>query len=174
MIQAVINNMKLDRMKSFESSDGLATSLYKSFIEGRNWELILSEINELSKITKADVVKFSNDFFKDNYVIVYKRKGVNDQLVRVSNQGITPIQLNRDAQSEFYKEFSKLTSTDLTPVFVNFKKEIQTKKVKKTTISFVKNNTNTISNLYYIFNMGSDHNKKIIIGDRIFGLFRNG
>ncbi len=161
MIQAVINNMKLDRMKAFESGDGLAISLYRSFIEGRSWNEILSEINELSKITKADVVQFANDFYKDNYVIVYKRKGVNDKLVRVSNPGITPIQLNRDAQSEFYRNFVTLKTTDLAPVFVNFKKEIQSKKVKNTTVSFVKNNTNTIANLYYIFNMGSDHNKKL-------------
>lgn len=161
MIQAVINNMKLDRMKNYESGDGLATSLYRSFIDGRSWTETLSEINELSKITKADVVKFANDFYKDNYVIINKRKGVNDKLVRVSNPGITPIQLNREAQSEFYKNFSKLTSTELTPVYVDFKKEIQTKKVKNTTVSFIKNNTNAISNLYYIFNMGSDHNKKL-------------
>lgn len=161
MIPAVINNMKLDRMKTFESGDGLATSLYRSFIEGRSWAETLSEINELSKITKADVVKFANDFCKDNYVAIYKTKGVNDKLVRVSNPGITPVQLNRDAQSEFYKKFAALKTADLAPVFVDFKKEIQTKKVKNTDISFVKNNTNTISNLYYIFNMGSDHNKKL-------------
>jgi zinc protease len=161
MIQAVINNMKLDRMKTFESGDGLATSLYNAFIEGRSWEQTLSEMNELSKITKADIVKFANDFFKDNYVIVYKRKGINDKLVRVSNPGITPIQLNRDKQSEFYKNFSTQTSSELTPVFVDFKKEIQTKKVKNTNISFVKNNTNSIASLYYIFNMGTDHNKKL-------------
>jgi len=160
MIQAVINNMILDRMKTFESTDGLATALYDSFIEGRNWNQILSEMEEYSKITKADIIKFANEFYKDNYVIVYKRKGVNDKLVRVSNPKITPIQLNREAQSEFYKNFATLTSSDLAPMFVDFKKEIQTKKVKNTTISFVKNNTNSISNLYYIFDMGSDHNKK--------------
>ncbi|MGH2667466.1 M16 family metallopeptidase [Flavobacterium sp.] len=161
MIQAIINNMKLDRMKNFESGDRLATALYNSFIEKRSWEQVLSEINELSKFTKADIVKFANDFYKDNYVVIYKRKGVNDKLVRVSNPGITPIQLNRDAQSEFYKTFAKLSTTELSPVFVDFKKEIQTKKLKNTNISFVKNNTNEIANLYYIFNMGSDHNKKL-------------
>jgi zinc protease len=160
MIPAIINNRKLDIMKTFESADGLATSIYRMYTQSKTWEQTLSEVNEFSKITKADIVKFANDFIKDNYVIVYKRKGVNDKLVRVSNPKITPIQLNRDAQSTFYKDFAKLTSTELTPVFVDFKKEIQTKKVKNTTVSFVKNNTNQISNLYYIFNMGSDHNKK--------------
>jgi len=161
MIQAVINNMKLDRMKTFESTNGLATALYNSFIEKRSWEQTLSELNELSKITKADVVKFANEFYKDNYVAIYKTKGVNDKLVRVSNPGITPVQLNRDAQSGFYKDFQNFKTADLAPVFVDFKKEIQTKKVKNTNISFVKNNTNSIASVYYIFNMGSDHNKKL-------------
>jgi zinc protease len=161
MIQAVINNMKLDRMKAYESSNGLATSLYQSFIQGRSWTETLAEIDELSKISKADIVKFANEFYKDNYVIIYKRKGVNDKLVRVSNPAITPVQLNRDAQSEFYQNFAKLNSTDLSPVYVDFKKEIQIKKVKNTTVSYIKNKTNSISNLYYIFNMGSDHNKKL-------------
>lgn len=161
MLQAIVNNRKLDLMKTFESADGLATTFYNSFIEGRSWEQTLSDINELSKINKADVVKFANDFFKTNYVIVYKRKGVNDKLVRVSNPGITPIQLNRDAQSEFYKDFAKLTSSDLEPVFVDFKKEIQTKKVKNTNVSFIKNTTNSIARLSYIFKMGTDNNKKL-------------
>jgi zinc protease len=161
MIQAIVNNMKLNRMKTFETGDGLSTELYKSFIQGRSWNEVLSEIDECSKITKADIVKFANDFYKDNYVAVYKRKGINDKLVRVSNPSITPIQLNRGDQSEFYKTFAKITTKDLTPVFVDFKKEIQTQKVKNTTISFVKNNTNAVANLYYVFNMGNDHNKKL-------------
>jgi zinc protease len=160
MIPAIINNRKLDVMKTYESADGLATSLYRAYTQGRSWEQTLSETNELAKITKADVIKFVNDFCKDNYVIVYKRKGVNDKLVRVSNPKITPVQLNRDAQSDYYKKFAALPSSDLTPVFVDFQKEIQTQKVKNTNISFVKNNTNSISNLYYVFNMGSDHDKK--------------
>ena len=163
MIKAIINNMKLSRMKSFESGDGLATELYGAFIQGRTWEQVLSEIDAFEKITKADIVAFANAFYKDNYVIVYKRKGVNDKLVRVANPGITPIQLNRGDQSEFYKTFSKIETVDLAPEFVDFKKEIQTKKVKNTKISFVKNTTNEIANLYYIFNMGTDHNKKLAL-----------
>lgn len=161
MIQAIINNRKLDLMRTYESADGLATSIYRAYTQDISWEQNLSEVNELAKITKADVVKFANEFFKDNYVIIYKRKGVNDKLVRVSNPKITPVQLNRDAQSQFYKDFAKLTTTDLTPVFVDFKSAIQTKKVKNTNISFIKNNTNSFSTLYYVFNMGSDHDKKL-------------
>ena len=46
-----------------------------------------NEINEYSKITKADIVKFANDFFKDNYVVVYKEKGVNDKVGQSGESG---------------------------------------------------------------------------------------
>jgi len=49
MIQAIVNNMKLDLMKSFESADGLATNLYNSFIQGRSWNDVLALNNEYEK-----------------------------------------------------------------------------------------------------------------------------
>lgn len=114
--------MKLSRMRQLETADGLATNLYDTYIKGRSWDQELNEINEYSKITKADIVKFANDFFKDNYVVVYKEKGVNDKLVRVENPGITPIQLNKDAQSPFLKEIISEKVSDIAPVFVDFKR----------------------------------------------------
>lgn len=74
MIPAIIEDMKLSRMRQLETADGLATNLYDTYIKGRSWDRELNEINEYSKITKADIVKFANDFFKDNYVVVYKEK----------------------------------------------------------------------------------------------------
>lgn len=123
MIPAIIGDMKLSRMRQLETADGLATNLYDTYIKGRSWDQELNEINEYSKITKADIVKFANDFFKDNYVVVYKEKGVNDKLVRVENPGITPIQLNKDAQSPFLKEIISEKVSDIAPVFVDFKKK---------------------------------------------------
>jgi zinc protease len=161
IIQSIVNNKKLDRMKRFETSDGLATVLYNSFIQDRSWNQVLSEIEDFASITKEEIVKFANSFYKDNYAIVYKRKGINDKLVRVVNPGITPVELNRDSQSEFHNSFLKISSAEITPVFVDYNKEIQTHNIDNTQISFVKNKTNTVGSLYYIFKMGSDHNKKL-------------
>ena len=70
LIPAIVNDMKIQRMKSYETADGLATQLYGTFINKQDWEQELNEINEYEKITKADVVKFANHFFKDNYVVI--------------------------------------------------------------------------------------------------------
>jgi len=163
MIDAVVNDMKKSRMKSWENSRSLAASLYKSFINETPWEDIVAEHDEMAKITKQDLVNFANKHYNDNYVIVYKRQGENKDLVRVSNPGITPIQLNRDAESNWYKEFMKINSGDIQPVFVDFKKEMKEDKIKKTKFTSIANKTNDLSSVYFISEMGSDNDKKLAL-----------
>ena len=163
MIEAVVNDMKKSRMKSWENSRALASSLYKSFINETPWEDIVAEHDEMAKITKQDLVDFANKHYNDNYVIVYKRQGENKDLVRVSNPGITPIQLNRDAESNWYKEFMKINSGDIQPVFVDFKKELKEDKIKKTKFTSIANKTNDLSSVYFISEVGSDNDKKLAL-----------
>ncbi len=60
---------------------------------------------------------------------MYKEKGVNDKLVRLQNPGITPIKLNREAQSPFLKDILATKSGDITPQFVDFKSAIATSEI---------------------------------------------
>src|SRR5690625_7685865 len=100
MLEAVINDMKKSEQRSLENMNALATKMYDSFILEQSWAEIVSDLDELSKITKSDIVKFANENYKDNYVIVYKRQGENKDLVRVENPGITPVNLNRENESD--------------------------------------------------------------------------
>lgn len=161
MIEAVINDFKKQEQRVYESTNGLATNMYQTFIHERSWVDYINELDKLSQITKADIVKFANENYKDNYVVVYKRQGENKDLVRVENPGITPIHLNRENESDFYKEFMKMTVDEIQPVFVDFDESIHREKLKNTDFSWIENNTNDISNVYYITEMGSDHNKKL-------------
>jgi len=163
MIEAVVNDFKKQQQQILENADWLASEMYNSFIQEQSWAEIVSDLEELSKITKADIVKFANDNYKDNYVVVYKRQGENKDLVRVENPGITPINLNRENESQFYKDFMKLPVNDIQPVFVDFEKSIKKEKLKNTELSSIENKTNDLSTLYYITEMGSDHDKKLTL-----------
>lgn len=167
LIQAVINDMKIQRMKAFETADGLATTLYGVFINDQTWEEELNEINEYGKIAKADIVKFANDFFKDNYVAVKKEKGVNDKLVRVENPGITPIKINKNSQSLFLKELLKEKSTDIQPVFIDYSKAIKTADIEGKKVSFVENKYNDVAQAYFIFPFGGDHDKELGLATQV-------
>lgn len=162
LIPAIINEMKLQRMKSWETVTGLASNLYKSFIYGKTWKEELDQANAFGHITKADVVQFANDFFKDNYAIVYKEKGINDQLVRVENPGISPIKINRQAQSAFLKDIlNTKPSREIQPQFIDYKKEITEGKIQDKKVSFVPNKYNSIAQVHYIYPMGRDNGKEL-------------
>ncbi|MEC5158185.1 M16 family metallopeptidase [Chryseobacterium sp. MP_3.2] len=167
LIPAIVNDMKIQRMKSYETADGLATNLYSVYINDITWEQELNEINEYSKITKEDVVKFANEFFKDNYVVIKKEKGVNDKLVRVENPGITPIKLNKESQSPFLKSILAQKSTDVLPEFVDYRKVITTDTIKGKKASFVKNKYNDIAQAHFIYPFGSDHDKELGLATQV-------
>lgn len=161
MIEAVVNDFKKQQQQVYESADWLATNMYQAYIQETSWSDYISELDQLAKITKAEIVKFANENYNENYIVVYKRQGENKDLVRVENPGITPINLNRENESEFYKNFMKLTVKDIQPAFVDFDQSIKKEKLKSTEISSIQNTTNDLSTLYYITEMGSDHDKKL-------------
>ncbi len=161
MIDAVVNDLKKSRLQSWDNPRSLAASLYKSYINEKSWAEVVDEYDEMGRVTKQELMDFAKKHYTENYVIVYKRQGENKDLVRVSNPGITPIQLNRSAESQFYKDFMKIETKEIAPVFVDFKKELKESKVKNAKFTSIQNTTNDLSSVYYISDMGSDHNKKL-------------
>lgn len=167
MLPAIINDFKLQRMKGLETAEGLATNLYDTYIRNRTWEQELNEMDEYEAFTKEDIIKFANEFFKDNYVVVNKEKGVNDKLVRVENPGITPVKINRDAQSDFLQQILSEKTEDIQPEFIDYQKEITTGKIKDKKLSFVKNKYNDVAQVHFIFPFGSDHDRDLGVSTQI-------
>ena len=163
LIPAIVNDFKFQRLKGLETADGLASNLYDVYIKGRTWQTELEELDDYATITKEEIIAFANDFFKDNYVVVFKEKGENENLIHVENPGITPIQLNREAQSEFLKEILADTPERIQPVWVDYKKEIKETFVQGRKLSFVRNKYNDIAQAYLIFPLGTDHDKELVL-----------
>ncbi|MGE8434514.1 M16 family metallopeptidase [Chryseobacterium joostei] len=167
MLPAIINDFKLQRMKGLETSEGLATNLYDTYIKGRSWEQELNEMDKYTSFTKEDIVNFAKTFFTENYVVVNKEKGVNERLIRVENPGITPIKINRDTQSEFLKEILSEKTEDIQPEFINYQKEITTDEIKDKKLSFVRNKYNDLAQVHFIFPFGSDNDRELGISTQL-------
>lgn len=164
LLPAIINDFKLQRLKGLETADGLATNLYQTYIRKKTWKEELEEMDIYQSITKEEVIAFANDFFKENYVAVYKERGENDNLIRVENPEITPVKINREEQSDFLKAIAEeQPKKDIEPQFINYQKEIKTTEIKGKKLSFVKNKYNAIAQLHYIFPLGTDHDKALTL-----------
>ncbi len=157
MLEAAINNMKLSIMKRAESNNSRASQMAYAFVEHRSWGDVCNEINELSKITKKDIVDFANRLFNNNnYVIINKLKGEPEPILKVSKPPITPIEVGRDNESAFLKEIKDRQIQPIEPSYVDFSKDLQKGKASNgAEILYVQNKENETFNLVYRFEFGS-------------------
>ncbi|MFK8060860.1 MAG: M16 family metallopeptidase [Polaribacter sp.] len=164
MIDAVVNDLKLSQTRQYENNSALADTYVNAFIYKQNWANRVKFLDDLKKVTKQQLVDFANKFYQNNYVVTYKRKGEDKNIVKVKNPGITPINLNRDKSSEYIKAFNKIESASLQPKFVDYKTAIkETKTDNGIKVSYVLNEKNDLFDMNIIFDMGSDTNKKLTL-----------
>lgn len=162
MIDAVVNDLKLSQTRQYENNTALASAYFNAFIHHENWADKVKFLDDLKKITKQELVDFANKFYQNNYVVTYKRKGADKNIVKVSNPGITPVNLNRGKTSAYVTEFNKIKSAPLQPQFVDYKTAIkETKTANGIKVSYVENEKNDLFDMNIIFDMGSDNDKKL-------------
>lgn len=162
MIDAVVNDLELNQTRSFENASSVAGAYVNSFVHFQDWQEVVDQLNEFRKVTKQELVDFANTFFKENYVVVYKKQGENTALVKVENPGITPIELNRDKKSPFLEAFNKIEAPEIEPQVVNYQEAIKKAKTgNNLEVSYIENTINDLAELSIIFDMGKDNDKKL-------------
>ena len=136
--------------------------LMSEFIKEIPHAEIVHNIDRLSKITKKDIVEFANRNYKNNYVIVYKRTGQSPETKKVIKPQITPVTMNRDAESAFLKNIRAVDSKPIEPVFIDYAKDIQTVNLKNDIpLLYKANKENQTFSLYYYFEMGTNADPKL-------------
>ncbi|TMM57433.1 insulinase family protein [Maribacter algarum] len=169
MIDAVTNDLKLSEMRQLENASSVAYAYVDAFVHFQDWEGRVKRIDEMKKVTKQELVDFANKFYGDNYGVVYKRQGKDDNQVKVDNPGITPIELNRGKKSEFLTNFDAMEATKIEPKFIDYASAIKTSTLNNgLKYEYVKNDINDLAQLYIFFEMGKDHDRKL---DLAIGFF---
>lgn len=162
MLEAVINNMKLQQIKSFESNRRRAHAFVDAFILEEPWNEYIFNIRQLEKIMKQEIVDFAKANYSNNYVVVYKRTGEDKNVQKVEKPQITPVNVNRTEQSDFLKSIVSSSVPDIQPVFVDYSKDIKKASLKNGIPLYYKENTeNNTFNLYYVLDRGTNNDKKL-------------
>jgi predicted Zn-dependent peptidase len=102
-LKAIINNFKVDQIRNNESNSGRAYTMLDAFTVGGEWKDQVALLNDLSKVTKQEIVDFANKYYTNDYVVIYKRTGEDKSVVKVPKPEITPVDVNRDDMSPFVK-----------------------------------------------------------------------
>ncbi len=160
LIPSIINNIKKSKIYETEKYGGRASSLMDAFTSELDWKDQVAYVNDLSKIKKEDIVAFANKYFGENYVAILKRKGESPATVKIEKPAITPVQTNADKQSSFVKMVNDMPAVSATPVFLDYKKDIQKSKLGKAEVLYVPNKDNDIFRLSYRYKIGTLNDKK--------------
>ena len=160
LIPAIINDFKLEQIKKYESNNGRAGEFVESFTLDLPWEDFTNVINEMAKLTKQDIIDFANQYYRNNYVVVYKHQGIDESVMKVAKPKITPVDVNRTSQSDFLSSIMDEDVSEIEPVFLDFETDIQKSNVGEVEVLYKENTENDIFKLYYIIEKGSNENPK--------------
>lgn len=165
LLQAIITDYKLQKTKELESNMSRSFNMLNAFKNDLQWKEIVNYTERLSKITRQDIMEFAKTHYKDNnYVIVYKRMGVDKNVQKVEKPAITPVDVDRDNSSDFVKNILANKPKDIEPKFIDYDKDILKSQLKSgIPVFYTRNNENLTFEMYYVFNMGSNHDKSLRI-----------
>ncbi|MDD2595091.1 MAG: insulinase family protein [Bacteroidales bacterium] len=163
LLTATINNYKLGLIQQLESNDSRADFFVTSFIDDIDWTKMVSLIDDLSKITKDDIVAYANEMLGDNnYAYIKKLQGKDGSELKIAKPQITPIYTNRDTSSAFLREIQAAVVNPIEPIFVDFDKDMSKLTAKSNIpVLYKKNTTNDLFELTYVYDFGRNEDKTL-------------
>lgn len=160
LIPAIITNMRVNQIKSLEDNSNRAMQFVEAFIYDIPWDQYIQKIDRISRFSKKDIMEFAQKHLNNNYVVVYKLTGTDTTIKKIPKNKLTKLDMNRDAESDFLKEIKESKVSDIEPRFVDFKTDLTIAQLNSNVpIYYVKNIENELFTLYFVLDMGSQHDK---------------
>lgn len=160
LLQSVKNNIKLQYNKDIEGNSDRAMMFVNTFIGRKDWAQEVGGIDRINAMTKQQITDFANRYLNDNYVIVYKRIGIDSTQKKIDKPAITPIPANSDEQSQLASEILSTATEPIQPHFVDFSKDMQQATTKRgLPLLYVENKENGLFNLTYHYEIGTENDK---------------
>lgn len=150
---AVITCFEIDKIADIESANKIE-GFVDAFVTDLNWGEYLERLDRLKKITFNSLIEFINRKFKDNYRVVYKKKGNPKNILYIKKPNLTPVVLNREVESTFCSSFKKMEIPRNEPVFADFSLLDKIFISKNRALFYEKNNKNELFELLITVNEG--------------------
>lgn len=171
LLKAIIRNMKRNELVGQQDNGNRAGTIMKSFIYQIPYEDFVRRLDRLDALTKEDIVRVANEYLRDNYVCVYKEQTDKDtNPAKVEKPQITPIEMNRDAQSQFCTDLLAMKAERQKPQFLNFKKDLSVSTLDNgVELLYRQNKENELTQLNFVIGKGSDQDPKLSFAGGMLG-----
>lgn len=159
LLEAALRDMKLGDLRALESNGTRVGALSSCFILGIPWADFVRRYERLEKFTKDDIVRWARERLRPETVaVVHKQEAEDPNVVKVDKPPITPVPLQREAISNYAKDFLLNEPPHLAPIYADFKNGIHRESWQPgLDFHYVYNPYNPTFRLDYIFEMGKNH-----------------
>jgi predicted Zn-dependent peptidase len=125
LLQALKLEYSKEFQRNFESTENRAYLLIEAFTEGREWEDILNELNEVEAVTQEDITRVANTYLGDNRLLYLSKMGFpkKDKIKKPDWKPVVP--QNADLKSEFAKRIDETPEKWTEPTFIEFGKDVR-------------------------------------------------
>lgn len=161
LIPAVIADFKKSQMKGLESNRSRVSNMVTAFTNEIEWSNYIQELDKMEQITKEQVIEFANQYYNDNYALVYKQIGEDPNKKEMVKPAITKFEVNRDVKSDFQKTLLAKKVDKLKPVYIDYEKDVNTTKVKGLEVISKVNEENELFSLIYLLDIGSNESPEL-------------
>ncbi len=164
---AIVDHMRLDRMRSLSSNYSRAEQMLDAAMAGRDWQEVLAETDRLARITPQEIAAFARARLGQDRFVFYRYSGPAKPAQKLEKPPITPLPVNRDAESDFARRLEATPVEELRPEFPNLARDLRRYDLKfgqrTIPVSAVDNRRHDLFELTLTFAVGTDH-------DRLLGL----
>lgn len=161
LIEAVINDFKKTAIEKSQENEPRSHDMVMAFTSNTPWISMVTEIEEMKKIKRDDIIKFVKEHYKNNYVVIYKRSGKDPNVLKVEKPEITKVALNREQKSPFHEKLLARAVQPIMPVFVDYEKDLSKATMNRNIEVLYKQNTeNELFDLYYLTETGTNNDPK--------------
>ncbi len=155
LLDATIANFRLEEMRQLQNNRSRAMKFVDSFINHHEWKDDVQRIDRLSRLEKDDIAAWAQKWLSpESYVLVYKHTGEDKSIKKIQAPKITPIETNRDKQSDFLAEVQASEVKPIEPVFTDFEKDLDVFQAQGLEVLYKKNENNGIADLRFVFDKG--------------------
>ena len=171
LIPAIVNNLKINQLKEYDNNEGRVFTQMEAFIMNATWGDVWKQTGEMAKVPKSELMAFAAKYYGNGYVAVDKITGKDPRIVKVSKPAITPATLNKDGNSDFFKQLNNIQAPSIEPQFLDFKTDLSVKEWKPgIQVLYKQNQATPIFQLTYLVEMGGNHNPKLELASRLLDL----
>ena len=134
-----------DHEQTMEDIEERGIEIGYMFVLGQTPQQFNAYVDNISKITKADVMEAAGKYFGKGYFVLQSKMGFPEK-TKLKKPGFEPVKPDQDKLSDYARQFMALKGKEAAPRFLDFDRDVQKVKVGKASTLYA--NKNPYDNLF--------------------------